>query len=1064
MSQTILLVDYEPRTVARVKEALASLGFELVTAKDVDAAVTTCAKVEPRAVLITSVLPKLKVDDAITQLRARAGLRNTPFLVLMSGYTGIDSRVDATRLGAQDIIGKPFSNDDLLARVKTLIQKPKSESVGPDTRADVLEALRRSAGLVKDSGTVTSRDLFGDLIADEHETPNAAQTQRVGKDAVAASVTAAIRTPILPEVLAPAKPAAPKPTPTPVEPKQPASPSAPILTSAPSKAAPERPAPSTTAPIPISPAPQPAKPVAPPVEAARPPAPAPTPTAAPGPARAKVVTPPVPAPMTRVLPPPEPDTAVNRVLESTLAEVRDHAPKPKIVEDTGGRTVDELLSKTLSGLEVRIPTRATAKPEPPRPEPPKLEPPKVELPTPTRPKPEPVMPAPVKAAPAPTPSLGATPTPIAAPVAPAVRPAPPAPTRPVREEAAAETGGGGTPFGQYELMEIIATGGMAEVFKARMRGVEGFQKIVAIKRILPHLTANDEFVTMFIDEAKLAAQLQHPNIIHIYDLGKLERSYYIAMEYIDGKDLRSILRQLDEKERRLPLGLALFIASRLAAALDYAHRKRDLQNHDMSLVHRDVSPQNVLISFDGDIKLCDFGIAKAASKASHTRAGALKGKLQYMSPEQAWGKDLDHRSDIFSLGLVLYEMLTGRKAFAGDSELSILEQVRSPQIVAPRDIDPSIPPEIERIVLRTLKENREERYQTAADMASELANILQSLRPTPGASELGMFLGDLAGKERPLATTAALPLRPAPAPIQPPAPVVQTPKPTPRPAPPPRVIEPPREEVSAIGAPAKKAPIGLIAGIAATVIVVVAAVIYLTRGTSGPPTEELVRQAAQAEVEQRSRELRDRLVAEMRTPTPGVAEPDQSASGAVVQPTARPVLPTQAAATRPTAAPGLVPTVLPTAQPAIATPVPTDVPELPTPTPFVPTPEPVQPTAPPPTRPPLVSEPQVAVREGDLVAIDSDVVPPVAIHKPNPPVPAMARQKRGKGGVVIVEALVDETGAARETKVLRGIRPDFGYDRTATDAVRGWRFKPATKSGVRVKVRYVVTVTFPASL
>jgi len=289
-------------------------------------------------------------------------------------------------------------------------------------------------------------------------------------------------------------------------------------------------------------------------------------------------------------------------------------------------------------------------------------------------------------------------------------------------------------FGQYELMEVISTGGMAEVFKARMKGVEGFQKIVAIKRILPHLTENDEFVTMFIDEAKLAAQLQHPNIIHIYDLGKIERSYYIAMEYIDGKDLRSLLRLIEEKGQRLPLGIALYVASRLAAALDYAHRKRDFQGRAMALVHRDVSPQNVLISLDGDIKLCDFGIAKAASKASHTRAGALKGKLQYMSPEQAWGKDLDHRSDIFSLGVVMYEMVTGKKAFSGDSELSILEQVRSPKLQAPRQIDPSVPPEVERIILRAIEPNRDARYQTAAELGSDLDAALRTVRPAPGSA------------------------------------------------------------------------------------------------------------------------------------------------------------------------------------------------------------------------------------------------------------------------------------------------------------------------------------------
>src|SRR6202035_1758460 len=286
-----------------------------------------------------------------------------------------------------------------------------------------------------------------------------------------------------------------------------------------------------------------------------------------------------------------------------------------------------------------------------------------------------------------------TPAPFAAaPARPAPAPPPPAPPaafrpstpeRRVGARAAAtqpvqivpEGREPGERFGQYTLQEKIATGGMAEVWKARMRGVEGFQKTVAIKKILPHLTDNSEFVGMFIDEAKLAAQLSHPNIIHIYDLGKIGRDYYIAMEYVEGKDLRSILNAGRKRDMPMPLGPALLIAGGLASPLDYAHRKRDFEDRELGLVHRDVSPQNVLITFEGDIKLCDFGIAKAVSKASQTQMGALKGKLQYMSPEQAWGKPVDARSDIFSLGAILFEMLTGERLFPGDSEMSVLEAV-----------------------------------------------------------------------------------------------------------------------------------------------------------------------------------------------------------------------------------------------------------------------------------------------------------------------------------------------------------------------------------------------------
>ncbi|HEX9081527.1 MAG TPA: protein kinase, partial [Holophagaceae bacterium] len=216
-------------------------------------------------------------------------------------------------------------------------------------------------------------------------------------------------------------------------------------------------------------------------------------------------------------------------------------------------------------------------------------------------------------------------------------------------------------YGNYYLLEKIAVGGMAELFKAQQRGVQGFQKIVAIKRILPHFSDNEDFVTMFIDEAKLAAQLTHPNIVQIFDLGKAGSSYYIAMEYVNGRDLRTLLKKVREYGMPIPEQVAAFVVMKVAAALDYAHRKRGFDDRELKLVHRDISPQNVILSTEGAVKLVDFGIAKAASKASHTVAGALKGKLLYMSPEQATGQALDNRSDLYSLGLVLFELLTGER-------------------------------------------------------------------------------------------------------------------------------------------------------------------------------------------------------------------------------------------------------------------------------------------------------------------------------------------------------------------------------------------------------------------
>ena len=301
----------------------------------------------------------------------------------------------------------------------------------------------------------------------------------------------------------------------------------------------------------------------------------------------------------------------------------------------------------------------------------------------------------------------------------------------------------GESFGDYTLLDRIAVGGMAEVWRARRRGVEGFQKTVAIKKILSHLTGSADFVTMFIDEAKLAAQLSHNNIIQIYDLGKVGTDFFIAMEYVEGKDLRSILSAAQASSQPIAPSLGLYIISAVARALDYAHRKRDFDNRALGLVHRDVSPQNVLISYEGEIKLCDFGIVKAVAKASTTQMGALKGKLQYMSPEQAWGKSVDARSDIFSLGSVFYELLTGVKLFSGESEIGVLDAVRACQIRSPREILPDLPEEVERIVLKALAKTPEKRYQTAGDMEQELQTALENLKPTPSQSDLATFLRDL---------------------------------------------------------------------------------------------------------------------------------------------------------------------------------------------------------------------------------------------------------------------------------------------------------------------------------
>jgi serine/threonine protein kinase len=276
------------------------------------------------------------------------------------------------------------------------------------------------------------------------------------------------------------------------------------------------------------------------------------------------------------------------------------------------------------------------------------------------------------------------------------------------------------PFGKYYLLERINVGGMAEVFRAKAYGVEGFERLVAVKRILPNIAEDKEFIRMFVDEAKIAVQLNHANIAQIFDLGVVENSYYIALEHVHGRDLRAIFDRCRQKTEPMPIAQAAFVIMKVCEGLDYAHNKRDQSGRELNLVHRDVSPQNVLVSFEGEVKLIDFGIAKAAGKGSKTQAGILKGKFGYMSPEQVRGLPIDRRSDIFSCGIVLYELLTGERLFVGESDFSTLEKVRNVEILPPSTYNRRIPDELERIVLKALAKDVEDRYQNAIDLHDEL--------------------------------------------------------------------------------------------------------------------------------------------------------------------------------------------------------------------------------------------------------------------------------------------------------------------------------------------------------
>jgi serine/threonine protein kinase len=294
-------------------------------------------------------------------------------------------------------------------------------------------------------------------------------------------------------------------------------------------------------------------------------------------------------------------------------------------------------------------------------------------------------------------------------------------------------------YGPYQLLERVARGGMAEVFRAKRSGIEGFEKILAVKRILAHLSDNKEFVDMFVNEAKLVAGLTHTNIVQILDLGRLETSYYIAMEYVHGRDLRTIQKRSMERELPIPIDLCAYVVSNVCAALEYAHRKKDEAGRPLEIVHRDISPQNILISFEGAVKLTDFGIAKAAAKASTTDKGTLRGKLLFMSPEQAWGRPMDRRADVFSLGIVFYELLAGEKPFVGAGEMSVLEVVRQSELRPLRSLKPELPEALEQVVMKALEREPDDRYQDAGDMHRDLEQMLNETQAHL-ASELMRYL------------------------------------------------------------------------------------------------------------------------------------------------------------------------------------------------------------------------------------------------------------------------------------------------------------------------------------
>jgi serine/threonine protein kinase len=296
-------------------------------------------------------------------------------------------------------------------------------------------------------------------------------------------------------------------------------------------------------------------------------------------------------------------------------------------------------------------------------------------------------------------------------------------------------------FGKYCLLERISVGGMAEVFRARPFGAPGAtDRYLALKRILPHLAEDDEFLTMFVDEAKLCVHLRHPNVVRVYELGSFQSSPYILMEFISGQDLLALQKRLRQRRLIMSVAQACHVISKLARGLHHAHFATDDSGAPLRIIHRDISPQNVLISYTGQVKLIDFGVAKTTVQETKTQVGVLKGKFGYMSPEQIRGEVIDHRSDVFSAGIVFWELLTNRRLFTGENEFDIFEKVRDARVEPPSSKNPQIPEAVDAIAMRALTRDPGDRYPTAEAFADALDAFLETITPRYEASHLADWM------------------------------------------------------------------------------------------------------------------------------------------------------------------------------------------------------------------------------------------------------------------------------------------------------------------------------------
>lgn len=302
-------------------------------------------------------------------------------------------------------------------------------------------------------------------------------------------------------------------------------------------------------------------------------------------------------------------------------------------------------------------------------------------------------------------------------------------------------------FGKYLLLEKIGSGGMAEIFKAIAHGAGDFQKVMVIKRILLSYSRDPTFVRMFRDEAKITAPLQHANIVPIFEFDEVEGQYYLAMEIVNGRDLQKVMARANKLGRPIPIDVVLFIVGEVCKALWYAYNARDVYGNLLKIIHRDVSPSNILISFEGEVKVTDFGVAKAATQSAAEQGGVLKGKLGYMSPEQVVGGELDHRSDIFALGIILFEALTLKRLFLGKSDLQTLINIRDADVDKRLSRHPEIPEEVQEILRRTLAREPDRRYRTANDLLNDIQDWLFAKNRRVGPALVASFMRELFPEE-----------------------------------------------------------------------------------------------------------------------------------------------------------------------------------------------------------------------------------------------------------------------------------------------------------------------------